>query len=305
MATRYWLYGVGLTSDFAFPYAESKRSGIAEIQLREWNDAFHSQPLFPSPSSNFFQHYHQTDGTTDLRWPGLFEFVVAANGREVRGRRLGRSSLESFHTYLLGPVISFALLKQGIEQLHATVVVFQGRALALAGECGRGKSTLAAALLRQGGKLLVDDMLVLQRKGRDLLAMPGPPRLKLLPDSAQRAGLHSGKALPMNPLVEKKIFPIRRAQREPIPLERMYVLGAPTLRTKRTTIRKCGPAEACAQVIAAAYNLDIAIPGRAASQLQWAASIANSVEVSMLSYPRDLSKVDDVADTVVQSFLRR
>jgi len=303
LAARYWLYGVDLKSDFAFPYAESKRPGIAEIRLREWNHSFHSPPPFPSKPT-FFQHRHQPDGTTHLHWPGLFEFAVDPSGREVYGRKLGRASLESFHTYLLGQVVSFALLKQGIEQLHATVVAFSGRALALTGDCGRGKSTLAAALLKRGGKLLVDDMLVLAANEKGLLAMPGPPRLKLLPDSAKRTGLRSSKALPMNELVEKKIFPIRNAQHEPVPLEHMYVLAAPNPRTKRTTVRRCTPAEACAQVVAAAYNLDMALPGRAASQLRWAASIANSVEVSMLSYPRDLNKLDEVADTVMQSFLR-
>lgn len=303
MAVRYWLYGVSLKSDFVFPYAASKRPGIAEIRLREWNHSFHSPPPFPTKST-FFQHSHQADGTIHLHWPELFEFAVDPAGHEVKGRRLGRASLESFHTYLLGQVVSFALLKQGIEQLHATVVAFDGRALALTGDCGRGKSTLAAALLKRGGKLLVDDMLVLERNGRGLLAMPGPPRLKLLPDSAKRAGLSSGKVLRMNPLVAKKIFPIRNAQTEPVSLEHMYVLSAPNARTKHISIRPCTPAQACTQVIAAAYNLDMALPGRAASQLQWAASIANSVPVSMLGYPRDLKKLDQVADTVLQSFLR-
>ncbi len=300
---RYWLYGVGIESDFSLPYAKSKRSGIAEIALREWSRKFRS-PLSPPSNSTFFQQSHEPDGTTHLRWPGLFEFAVYASGNEVRCRKLGRTSLESFHTYLLGQVVSFALLKQGIEQLHATVVAFDGRALALTGDCGRGKSTLAAALLRRGGKLLVDDMLVLKRSGETVLAMPGPPRLKLLPDSAKRAGLSSGKAVPMNPLVAKKIFPIRDAQSEPVPLDNMYVLAAPNPRTKRITIRRCPPAAACAQVIAAAYNLDMTLAGRATTQLQWAASIANSVPVSMLSYPRDLKRLDEVADTLMQSFLR-
>jgi hypothetical protein len=304
LAVRYWLYGVGLKSDFTFPYAASKRPGIAEIRLREWNDAFHSPLPFPS-STAFVQHSHEADGTIHLRWPGLFEFVIDAKGAEIRARQIGRSSLESFHTYLLGQVVSFALLKQGIEQLHATVVTFNGRALALTGDCGRGKSTLAAALLKRGGKLLVDDMLVLKQDGRKLLAMPGPPRLKLLPDSAKRVGMKTSHALRMNPLVEKKIFAVGNAQPDPVPLDRMYVLTAQNARRKRTTIRACSPAEACAQVIAAAYNLDMQLSGRAASQFRWAASIANAVEVSLLSYQRDLSRLDEVADRVMKSFLER
>jgi hypothetical protein len=108
----------------------------------------------------------------------------------------------------------------------------------------------------------------------------------------------------MNPLVTKRIFPIRNVQSEPAPLDHLYVLAAPNPRTKHITIRRCTPAAACAQVIAAAYNLDMALAGRAGNQLPWAAAIANRVPVSMLSYPRDLKKLDDVADAVVKSFSR-
>jgi hypothetical protein len=57
-------------------------------------------------------------------------------------------------------------------------------------------------------------------------------------------------------------------------------------------------------VVAAAYNLDTTVRSRSQSQLKYAASIAETVDVSVVSYPRELSHVDRVAEAVSASFLQ-
>jgi hypothetical protein len=247
---------------------------------------------------------HLKDGRTFLRWPDLFECVIDATGREIKVRCLGSASVESFYSYLLGQAVSFALLKQGVEQFHATVLSIDGKALALTGDCGRGKSTLAGALLRCGAKLLVDDMLVLREEHGRLMAYPGPAALKLMPDSARAFNLSMRKALRMNPLVEKKIFPVREAQEDPIPLRHIYALTGPSRRTKQTRIRRCSPSQSCIELVAAAYNLDDSRGERMARQLDWAGAVSRAVPVSRLSFPRKLEHVDEVAQVLVSSFMR-
>ena len=77
-------------------------------------------------------------------------------------RRFEETPLESFEVYLLGQAISFALVKGGLEPLHATCVVVEGQAIALLGDSGYGKSSLAACFLEAGHRLLTDDLLVAQ-----------------------------------------------------------------------------------------------------------------------------------------------
>jgi len=77
------------------------------------------------------------------------------------------------------------LLKQGIEPLHCTAVVVNGGAVGFLGDCGYGKSSLAAAFLQAGYPLLTDDLLVLKEEGRHFLAYPSFPRIKLFPEMAE------------------------------------------------------------------------------------------------------------------------
>ena len=48
--------------------------------------------------------------------------LVSADGRAVAARHLCGASHEAFHTYLLGQALSFALINQGFDPLHATTV---------------------------------------------------------------------------------------------------------------------------------------------------------------------------------------
>src|SRR5206468_10962716 len=99
---------------------------------------------------------------------------ISADGCFIAGRFFRENSIEAFRTYLLGQVISYALLKQGIEPLHATVPVIDGMAVALLGNSGYGKSTMGAAFLQVGARLLTDDLLVLRKQGDNWIAHPGP-----------------------------------------------------------------------------------------------------------------------------------
>ena len=63
------------------------------------------------------------------------------------GRALGQDIDRAFTTHLFGHVLSFVLLKKGLEPLHSTVLAAPGGAIGILGDSGYGKSTLAAALI--------------------------------------------------------------------------------------------------------------------------------------------------------------
>ena len=126
-----------------------------------------------------------------MRTPDLFRLdgkvALVTGGAGIVGRPIEDQSLEVFQTYLLGAVLSFALLKQGIDPIHATVVVVDGMGIALLGNTGYGKSTLAAAFLASGHRLLTDDLLVVSRRAEGLLLSAGHAvRRRLERSPAQR-----------------------------------------------------------------------------------------------------------------------
>jgi hypothetical protein len=94
----------------------------------------------------WIHHHELLDSWSFLRYDGLFEFLVAPRGDRILFHHLGEAPTESFQTYLLGRVFSYALVKMGYEPLHAATVVVDGCAVAFLGASTFGKSTLAGTL---------------------------------------------------------------------------------------------------------------------------------------------------------------
>ena len=280
-------------------------SGDIDVEFYEappsaFHHATRARSERPSPE-RWFTHVVLPDGTDYLTWSGLSEFLVSPDGRSIAFRPLKKASLESFQTYLVSQTLSFALLKQGIEPLHATAVVLDGRAVAFLGDCGYGKSSLGAAFVQTGHRLLTDDVLVVSRdpaQHHRMLAHPGPPRLKLFPRVASRLLNRHQSGTPLNWGTRKLILPLTHDEHcdTATPLETIYVLGQPASRPPSTqvTIRTLPLRRACLKLIANTFNTVITDQARLARQFNWAAQLASTVPVKSLSYPRRLSHIPAV-----------
>ena len=98
--------------------------------------------------------------------------------------------------YLLGPIMGFVLQQRGNTTLHASALSFRGRAIALVGEAGAGKSTTAAALALRGWPVLCEDVCALELISGKYQVLPAYPRVCLWPDSVDFL-FSSREALPL------------------------------------------------------------------------------------------------------------
>jgi hypothetical protein len=257
--------------------------------------------------ADWFQHRRLPDGSDYLRWAGLFEFLVSTDGHRIACHPLNGTSCEVFHTYLLGQVISFALLKQGLEPLHSTAVVINGEAVGFVGDCGYGKSSLGAAFLQAGYPLLTDDLLVLKEDGHGFLAYPGPPRIKLFPGIAKALLGDRVTGTPMNPQTSKLVIPLgpRQSAHAALPLRAIYVLRPPTPGSWRTrvTIRSLSQRRACMQLIGSTFNLVVVEPTRLKRQFDLAARLASRIPVKSLSFPRRLARLPAVREAILSDVI--
>ena len=165
---------------------------------------------------------------------GLFysdgaRFAIDLEGREVLADWPENYTFEDACTYLLGPVLAFALRLRGVTCLHASAVVVNGRAIVLFGPAGAGKSTTAAAFALKRYSVLSDDVAVLADLGDRFLVQPGYPRINLWPDSV-RTLFGSEDALPrITPTWEKRYMTLDQNggqfQSSPLPLGAIYILG--------------------------------------------------------------------------------
>jgi hypothetical protein len=100
--------------------------------------------------------------------------VISADGLRLRCTPGGAAQYD-WERLLVAQVLPLAAAVRGLEVLHASAVVWRGRAVALLGTGGGGKTTLALELCELGAEFLADDVLALEIDGEQLLAHPGPP----------------------------------------------------------------------------------------------------------------------------------
>jgi hypothetical protein len=199
-------------------------------------------PLFSGSSEIFYISPHVNPEGNPILRVGMLDknhfiffysddlrFAVARDGHEVVGDWPENYSLEDAATYLVGPILGFVLRLRGILPLHASCVAVDGRAIALLGAPGAGKSTTAAAFARLGYPIVSEDVVALSERGNSFWVQPGYPRINLWPSSVETM-FGAEDALPVvTPAWGKRFLAVDENgllfQHEPLPLSAIYFLS--------------------------------------------------------------------------------
>jgi hypothetical protein len=265
-------YGLRIAADVPLPgLAVQSGTQAIDVRIRLNERSVFPQAIPTSPdkllyvSSNLDEGDHtalQVALLEDGKYFGFFysdgaRFAIDRAGREVCADWPQNYTLEDACTYLLGPVLAFVLRLRGVTCLHASAVVVDGRAIALFGLAGAGKSTTAAAFALRGFSVLSDDVAVLADLGDRFLVQPGYPRINLWPDSV-RTLLGTEDALPRITLTwEKRYLPLdrneRRFQSSPLPLGAIYILDERESRLSVPVIEEVVGGEALMTLVANTY----------------------------------------------------
>lgn len=232
----YSAFGLSLAADWPIPgLLRQPHASRPDISVRLERlvecDAAGEQPYYSSEHDGDgvpALQVWKTAGYYRLRYADGTQFVVERNGEHVRVIVAAGSTLEDAATYLLGPVLGFAMRLRGTTCLHASVVAIGGEAIALAGPAGAGKSTTAACFSAMGFPVLSDDIAALAERAGTIHVEPAYPQIRLWPDSV--AMLYGAPdALPrLTPTWDKRglLLSRRRAfQEQSLPLRAVYVLG--------------------------------------------------------------------------------
>jgi hypothetical protein len=134
----------------------------------------HGRPIVTVGRADAGFHLDYADGT---------HIWVDPAGTEVWCMSAPGATLADTATYLIGPVLGFALRRRGALALHASGVVVDGEAMLMVGPHAAGKSTTAAAFTARGCGLVADDVTHL-RCGQDgWLAARYQTGIRLWPDA--------------------------------------------------------------------------------------------------------------------------
>lgn len=305
----YSLCGLSLRSPWTLPIPRraAEETDDCNVELAEETESFFSSARAEfstrPATSSWGKHASLADGSDYVFWPELFEFLVSADGRRIAARAIDDGPWEALQGYLLNQVLSYALIKQCHEPLHATVVMVDGQAVGFIGDSGYGKSTLAACFLRAGYSLLTDDLLVLKERGGAYLAYPSLPRIKLFSDVARILLGSTTTGVPMYPYSDKVIIPLSgdSSWDAPAPLRAVFVLR-PCSRTKtnRITVRTLRKRRVLLELLANTFNHEITAPDRLRRQFLLADRLTAAIPVKSLSYPRNLTVLPHVVKAVLR-----
>lgn len=199
MPVHHSLYGLCLSANQPIPSLPVLRGSPnpeVEIHLNANSDV--SSSVFSlNPNSFYVSPILNDDGQPIVRVGKLGDqsfcffydsgarFAVRHDGREIWAEGPEGYSVEDLATYLVGPVMGFVLRLWGILPLHASAIAVDGRAIALVGSQGAGKSTTAAAFAKMGFAILSEDVVAVIEEGKRQMVQPGYPRVNLWPESAE------------------------------------------------------------------------------------------------------------------------
>ena len=259
--------------------------------------------IFPERDRSFGYGFSQ-DGWLYMTWRRLFDFAVSPDGRKIIGRAQERAKPDSFETHLLSQVLSSAMLRVGIEPIHGTVLATSVGGVAILGDSGYGKSSLAASFMAAGDRLVTDDLLVVRPGPEGLMVMPGPQRMKLMPSTARKLLGRRAEGVSINDRTRKAVIPLLPTQvaHEPVPLKGIFALGRPARESQvtRTTARQLSQRAAFLELTKNSFNSLVVDSGRLQAHFAIVTEIATQVPVYRVSYPRGLSDLPAVRDVILE-----
>lgn len=199
-----------------------------------------------------------------------------------------------------GELFSVVLRQRGLLVLHGSGVARDGQAVGFVGDSGWGKSTLAAALVERGWRLLTDDLLVVDGLvGAGVpTAVPTHPSMRLSAEAVDRVDAGAAAHGPAHALTDKVrvdqagAFSDRRA-----PLRHVFVLGPePSDRHRATPL---SAREAVDEFVRHTRGRRLMTsPAALTAHLAQCAGLARRVPVAALRRQHGLEHLDALCDLV-------
>jgi hypothetical protein len=192
---------------------------------------------------------------------------------------------EGWVSIIAAQALPLAATIRGLEVFHASGVVLDGRAMLFAGPPGAGKSSLAAALVRAGCRLLSDDAVALQLSDGALMAHAGSVVLQLRTAEDERLSAEERAALgcPASPAGDKHRY-VSASGPDPVPLGSMFLLERSAEEPAVERLAAVNPFE----LIGSTFNLSVRTPARLRRQLDVVSAITSAGLVYRLHVQPDV-----------------
>ena len=241
-----------------------------------------------------------------LNFRGFATASVSASDKTVHIRpECAELSSDTLQHIAMDSLLPRLISENGGLVLHAATVSDGAEALCFVGASGQGKSTLSAAMEREGWTLLGDDAIEIWTEGDEILARSPYRSLRLFPDSTQQLfGDTPPNIAPVADYLDKwRIDSDDVAQPcDPIRLKAVFVLG-PDDGSDTISLKRMSQTELCMALIAQSFALDPIEPNGVRRRMKTAGTVASVIPGYEINYPRKFDRLSEVIAQINAVFL--
>ncbi len=249
------------------------------------------------------------------RFPGLCSFRIRPDEMRIDcAPAPGAGESTIVHLILDQAIPRLLSLKDGYVVLHASAVQVENQVIAILGQSGQGKSTLAAWLAAQGSPLLTDDCLVVLRDEatRQWLAQPSYQSVRLWPDSVDALGIKNSALREFAHYSSKKRTSKQvdfRFASAGAPLRACFVLASPTdaapAHSGPPVLRPLSVNEVFIALVQGVFRLDVQNAQLNRREFEVLTSMTESVRFWSLSYEREYDRLPEVQKAIIETVRTR
>jgi hypothetical protein len=218
----YQAFGLNIVSDIKFPeLIEGNKvfdSIDVKIQIKdltkEWKELVSENETYKVQENIVIFKIHNT------------AIFYIENGNKIFVSPNRDADEDKIRLFLLGTCMGVLLLQRKIIPFHGSAIEIDGKAYAIIGDSGAGKSTLASAFIKQGYKLLSDDVIAVTFSENHIpIVIPSYPQQKLWKESLNEFGMDSKKYRPIIQREAKFAIPVTESFiSEAVPLRGIFEL---------------------------------------------------------------------------------
>ena len=185
----YNAFGLNIISDIYLPELDSMTNMADEVDVEiiVKEISCNKQELENNP----FQHFVFKDEVM-FNVPNIANFYIK-DGKSIIISPLDEEDEDVLRLYILGTCMGTILMQRKILPLHGSAIEIDGKVYAIVGDSGAGKSTLASAFLKQGYKLVSDDVIAISVSQENPIpyVTPSYPQQKLWQESLNMFGMEN------------------------------------------------------------------------------------------------------------------
>lgn len=249
------------------------------------------------PDLRFEHRLYQHEFGFRLEFRATGSFDILENGSTIEWLPGADSHPDIMLLVLVGPVLAVAFHAAGLLCLHGSAVELGDGGICILAPKHSGKSTLARALLRAGGRLATDDLIVASA-GDPPELLPGLHQVRLWGDSAAQF-VDDDDPLRTDAGGKQVLTTIERERLvlRAVPIAAVYLLLPVTELPDGAAVSRVRvpPLPATLALVANNKNGPLLGDSEAPVLLDRASNLARHAEVFTLAVVRDFTRLDEVA----------